>query len=135
MMSQNHSAILMVDDDPDECENMADILSDRGYRVDTAPGGTAALRLVEQQLYDVALLDLKMPGMDGLTLCREVTRLRPQTVALLVTGYPDDIDRADARSAGICQIICKPVDVRRLLTTIEGTLEWAAAIHEQYSKE
>jgi two-component system, NtrC family, response regulator HydG len=125
MMNHNHSAILVVDDEPDECENMSDILSDRGYRVDTAPEGIAALRLVERQPYDVALLDLRMPGMDGVALCREVTRLCPKTVALLVTGYPDDINPADARAAGIRHIIRKPVDVRRLLTTIEGTLEQA----------
>lgn len=115
-------AILMVDDDPDECRNMSDILTDCGYRVDTAHEGQTALRLVQQRPYDVALLDLRMPGMDGLTLGREVTRLRPATVALLVTGYPEDLLPGAAQAAGIRQIIHKPVDVPRLLIRIEEAL-------------
>ena len=121
-MNRIKSAILMVDDDPDECSNMSDILNDEGYCVDTAQGGRTALRLVEQQAYDLALLDLNMPDIDGLTLCREMTRRRPETVALLVTGYPDDVLPADAQAAGIRQIVRKPVDVRRLLVSIEKAL-------------
>ncbi|HWB14612.1 MAG TPA: response regulator [Pirellulales bacterium] len=122
MTNRIRSQILMVDDDPDECENMADILNARGYRVDTAPGGRAALRLVDRQPYDLALLDLKMPGMDGLTLSRQLTRRHPGTVALLVTGYPDDVTPAEARAAGIRRVIRKPLDVPRLLATIEEAL-------------
>ncbi len=59
---QTNKAILMVDDDPDECLNMLDILSDLGYRVDTAQEGRTALLLVEGYEYDLALLDLKNAG-------------------------------------------------------------------------
>jgi DNA-binding response OmpR family regulator len=112
-------AILMVDDDLDECRNMSDILTDRGFRVDTAHEGKAALWLVERQAYDLTLLDLRIPGLDGLTLCQEVTRLRPATVALLITGYPDEVEPAEARAAGIRKVFAKPVDVPRLLGTID----------------
>ncbi len=115
-------AILMVDDDADECRNMSDILIDLGYRVDMAHEGETALRLVRRQAYDVALLDLKMPGMDGLTLCREVLRLRPATVALLITGYPEDVPPAEVQAAGIRHVLRKPVDVSRLLVGIEEVL-------------
>jgi CheY-like chemotaxis protein len=127
MMNRIRSQILVVDDDPDECENMSDILGVRGYRVATSPGGQATLRLVEREPYDLALFDLKMPGMDGLTLCREVTRRRPDTVALLVTGYPDDVTPADAQAVGIRRIVRKPLDVPRLLATIEEALGDLAA--------
>jgi CheY-like chemotaxis protein len=109
----------MVDDNRDECRNMSDILTDRGYRVDTAHEGRAALRLAEQHAYDLALLDLRMPGMDGLTLCQEVTRLRPATVALLITGYPAEVEPTEARAVGIRKVFAKPVDVPRLLGTID----------------
>ena len=84
--------------------------------------GQTALRLVQRQAYDLALLDLRMPGMDGLTLCREVTRLRPATVALLITGYPEDVIPAEAQAAGVRHVIPKPVDVPRLLIRIEEAL-------------
>jgi two-component system, NtrC family, response regulator HydG len=121
-MKQNTSFILMVDDDAEACLNMSDILSDLGYRVDTAHEGVMALRLVERRAYDLALLDLRMPGMDGLTLCREMTRRRPTTIALLLTGYPQDVLPAEARAAGVRQIFPKPVDVERLLVSIEEVL-------------
>jgi DNA-binding response OmpR family regulator len=121
-MKRIEPVILIVDDDTDSCLNMAEILSDRGYRVDTAGEGRTALRLVEGQAYDLALLDLKMPGMDGLTLCREVKRLHPATVAFLITGFPEDVLPGEARAVGVQQIVPKPVHVSRLLARIEGAL-------------
>jgi DNA-binding response OmpR family regulator len=115
-------AILLIDDDLDFCHNMSDILNDRGYRVDTAHEGRTALRLLERQTYDMALLDWKMPGMDGLTLCRELTRQHPATVAVMITGYPEDVVPAEARAVGVRRIFPKPVDVRQLLVGIEEAL-------------
>ena len=60
----------------DICRNLSDILTDLGYQVDFAHDGPSALELVRQRPYDVALLDLKMPGMDGLTLYREIKKQR-----------------------------------------------------------
>jgi DNA-binding response OmpR family regulator len=115
-------AILVVDDDVDWCHNISDILSDRGYRVDTAREGLAALRLLERQTYDMVLLDFRMPGMDGLSLCREATRLRPAMVAVMITGFPEDIMPTEAQAAGVRQVFPKPVNVPRLLVRIEEAL-------------
>lgn len=111
--------ILMVDDDPDYCRNMADILGDRGYRVDTAHDGPTALQLVQRQAYDVAMFDLRMPGMDGVTLCSKVVHLRPSIVTLLITGYPEDVVPTVARAAGIRVVLAKPLNVENLLRRIE----------------
>ncbi len=92
----------MVDDDVDTCRNLSDILTDLGYRVDTAHDGPTALELVRRNAYDVALLDYKMPGMDGLTLYREIKRLRAGTVAIVVTAYASGSDRGGgARGRGV----------------------------------
>lgn len=66
------AAILCVDDDPDTCASLSDILSDLGYTVDTANDGPAALERFEPSRHRLALLDFKMPGMDGLELCRHL---------------------------------------------------------------
>ena len=76
-----------MDDDQDICRNLSDILTDLGYQVDWAHDGPSALQLVRQTPYDIALLDYKMPGMDGLTLYREIRKQRAGTVSLLVTAY------------------------------------------------
>jgi CheY-like chemotaxis protein len=108
-------SILVVDDDVDTCRNLSDILNDLGYRVDTAPDGPSALELVRRIAYDVALLDYKMPGMDGLTLYREIKRLRAETVAIVVTAYADGTTSEEALAAGAWQVVPKPVDFPKLL--------------------
>src|SRR3954466_13640198 len=104
-MSTQTVSILVVDDDIDTCRNLADILNDLGFHVDTAHDGLSALELARQRPYDVALLDLKMPGMDGLTLYRELRQLRADTVALIVTAYAGADTAAEARSAGVWRVL------------------------------
>ncbi len=100
-MNRDRPLILVVDDDIDNCRNLADILGDLGYRVDTATDGPSALELVRANRYDVALLDLRMPGMDGLELYREIKRLRAGTVALLITAYAGGGKAEEAAGAGV----------------------------------
>ncbi len=115
-------SILVVDDDPDTCRNLADILSDLGYHVDTAADGYAALELIRRHPYDVALLDYKMPGMDGLTLYRQIKRLRSGTVAIVVTAYAGGGTAEEALHAGAWQVLSKPVDFTKLLKLVGEAL-------------
>jgi CheY-like chemotaxis protein len=115
MTTSDGPSVLVVDDEPDTCRNLSDILSDLGYRVDTAPDGPTALELVRKNAYDVALLDYRMPGMDGLALYREIKRLRAGTVAIIVTAYAGDTTGEEALAAGAWQVLPKPVDFPRLL--------------------
>jgi len=101
---------------------MADLFDDRGYRVDAADGGDVALEQARRQAYDVGLLGLRMPGMDGLTLCRRLKQLWPGMVNLIVTGYHTDGLDEDARQAGACHIIQKPIDFALLLALIEQAM-------------
>jgi CheY-like chemotaxis protein len=117
------AAILVVDDDVDTCRNLADILTDLGYHVDIAHDGLAALELVRRRPYDVALLDLKMPGMDGLTLYREIRRLRAETVAIVVSAFAGKDTSSQALAAGAWQVLAKPVDFPRLLGLVHEALD------------
>ena len=65
-MTQNNRSILVVDDEVDTCANLSDIFAELGFQVDVAHDGFSALEFAKRKHYDVALLDLKMPGMDGL---------------------------------------------------------------------
>jgi len=114
--------ILVVDDEVDTCRNLSDILTDLGYRVDVAHDGLTALELVRQKPYEVALLDLKMPGMDGLTLYREIKKLRADTVAIVVTAYAGGDTKAEALTAGAWQVLAKPVDFPKLLGLVDEAL-------------
>src|SRR5436190_21844803 len=99
MTNPKPPTILVVDDEVDTCHNLSDILTDLGYRVDMAHDGLSALELVRQNHYDLALLDLKMPGMDGLTLYREIKKLRAGTVAIVVTAYATSGTAAESLAA------------------------------------
>jgi len=121
-MSTDVPWILVVDDEVDTCRNLSDILTDLGYRVDTAHDGPSALELVRHRPYDVALLDLKMPGMDGLTLYRRIKELRADTVAIVVTAYASSATADEALAAGAWQVLAKPIDFPRLLGLVDQAL-------------
>lgn len=121
-MSSKLPAILVVDDEPDICANLRDILSEFGYEVDTATSGTSALDLVESGNYDVALLDLKMPGMDGVELYKEIKHRSSGTVAVIISAYASTAAAKEALEAGAWRILSKPVDVAQVLQCIAEAL-------------
>lgn len=122
-MTTREPSILVVDDDVDTCRNLSDILTDLGHHVEVAHDGPSALDLVRKRHYDVALLDLKMPGMDGLELYREIRRLRSDTVALIVTAYAGGSTVEDALAAGAWQVLAKPVDFPLLLGLVGQVMD------------
>jgi two-component system, NtrC family, response regulator HydG len=118
-MQPEPSSVLVVDDDVDTCRNLSDILTDLGYHVAIAHDGTAALELVRQRHFDVALLDLKMPGMDGLELYRAIRKIRADTVALIITAYAGGSTVEEALAAGAWRVLAKPVDFPVLLECVD----------------
>lgn len=114
--------VLLVDDDVDTCRNLYDILSDLGFRVDVAHEGNQALEMARRTPYDVALLDFKMPGMDGLTLYRKLRKLRSGTVAIVVTAFAGSTD-AEVLQAGAWRVLPKPVDFPNLLQLLHQAVE------------
>ncbi len=117
-MSFTQRSMLVVDDDADTCSNLSDIFSDLGYRVETALDGPAALEKARRGCFDIALLDLMMPGMDGLLLFQAVHKLCPETVALLITGEPHHPLAAECLNAGMRCVIPKPLDIPPLATLL-----------------
>lgn len=120
----NHAgpSILVVDDDVDTCHNLADIFTDLNYQVDTAHNGPRGLEKARQYPYDVGLFDFRMPGMDGLTLCREIRRLRTAIVPMILTAYAGNGFVEEARAAGVCHVLPKPIDFSKLLTLVDEAL-------------
>jgi DNA-binding NtrC family response regulator len=116
-------SVLVVDDEKDTCSNLQDILTDLGYRVDVAYDGPSTLELVKQNAYDIALLDLRMPGMDGLELYRRIKELRSGTVAIIVTAYATSDTAQAAQHAGAWRILPKPVDFPRLMDCVDEALD------------
>jgi DNA-binding NtrC family response regulator len=122
-MTAPQPRILVVDDEVDTCRNLSDILTDLGYQVDMAYDGLSALELVRRHAYDVALLDMKMPGMDGLELFHHIRKLNSGTVGIIVTAYAGTDTTERALAAGAWQVLAKPVDFPRLLALVEEAVD------------
>ncbi len=121
--------VLLVDDSADALESLQMLLELSGLRVKTAPGGAAALVLLEQEAFDVIVSDVGMPGMDGYQLMRRL-RGRPATARLpgiALTGYGRDEDREMAFAAGFQAHADKPVDSAHLIELIAGVRKPALA--------
>ena len=112
------TSILVVDDDADITTNIADILSEFGYEADIANDGETALEMVLRKRYDVALLDFKMPGMDGADLYQRIKKAQPHVVAIMVTAHAgsDGVERA--QNAGTWKVLRKPVDIPQLMALV-----------------
>jgi CheY-like chemotaxis protein len=93
------SAILLVDDDRDSCASLSDIISDLGDPVGVAYDGPTALERARRQPYGLALLDCKMPGINGVELSSHLKRLRTDTVGVLVTASAADATLRPGREA------------------------------------
>jgi two-component system, NtrC family, response regulator HydG len=122
-MTPKPNSILVVDDEVDTCANLSDIFTELGFQVDVAHDGLRALELVRKRHYDIALLDLKMPGMDGLELYRRIKELRAGTVAMIVTAYATDATAQAALDAGAWRVISKPVDPGMLWRFVEQAMD------------
>jgi two-component system response regulator MprA len=115
-------AILVVDDDEPIVRMLARTLSAEGYSVETAADGGAALAAVERAVPDVVVLDIGMPGLDGLTVCRRLRRLGLALPVLLLTARDAVSDRVAGLDAGADDYLVKPFAPEELLARVRALL-------------
>jgi CheY-like chemotaxis protein len=119
--------ILVVDDNPTNLKLASDLLEMEGYEVDRAYDAEQALEVIQRQPPDLILMDIAMPGMDGLTLTRQL-KADPATRHICIvalTAYAMKGDDQKARDAGCDGYIAKPIDTRRLPVQIAKYLSGA----------
>jgi CheY-like chemotaxis protein len=107
--------VLVVDDDAGIRETMSDILALEGYRVTTASGGREAVTLCSKQHFDFALLDIRMPEMNGVETLRAIRHVDPKLRAIMITGYDVGTLANEAMDAGAEAVFRKPLDVASFL--------------------
>jgi two-component system KDP operon response regulator KdpE len=113
--------ILVVDDDPQIRRAMRVMLTGQGYEVDDARNGEAALQKVRDERFDLVLLDMNMPGMDGLETCREIRR-HSEIAIIMLTVRDSERDKVQALDAGADDYVTKPYNAPELLARIRAAL-------------
>jgi len=112
--------ILLVDDEVVFTGNMAKLLTNRDYRVTAVNSGDAAIKALEEENFDVVVLDLKMPGMDGITTLEEIKQLGLFTETLILTGHGAIDTALEAIKLGAYDYLTKPCEIDELVEKIEG---------------
>jgi len=114
--------ILIVEDEVIMRESLRDWLTDSGYHVETAEEGEEALKTIAERDFGVVILDLRLPGKDGIEVLREAKEKRPQLKGIIITAYPSVPTAVEAMKEGAIDYLPKPFDLDDLEKLIQGTL-------------
>ena len=120
-VSQGRATVLVVDDDPQVRAMLADALRRDGFAVEEAPDGEAALRLLERRVPELVLLDVLMPGLDGIETCRRI-RARSEVPIILLTALGRDEDIELGLAAGANDYCRTPIGLAELTARIRTRL-------------
>ena len=115
----NPPNILIVDDEEIVRETLGEYLKEFGCQVHPTSDGAAALEAVRERAFDLALIDIRMPGIDGLALLAQLRRLRPQMPVVMMTGHGDPTVSGDAERLGAASLLLKPVRLQNLDSLVQ----------------
>jgi DNA-binding NtrC family response regulator len=115
--------ILVIDDDRDVLKVFSALLRDAGYVVDTAENGNDAIKKSNSNFYNLALIDIRLPDMEGTKLLTDIKKTTPRMIKVIVTGYPNLQNAVDAINRGADGYIIKPARAQDLLKMVREQLE------------
>jgi len=113
--------VLMVDDEVVFCENMTKLLNTRGYQAKAVNEGEEAIRVLKKEAYDVVVLDLKMPGMNGIDILKKLNELNVSSQVIMLTGHGGVDTAMEAIKLGAYDYLPKPCEVDELSEMINNS--------------
>ena len=129
-----HTRIIIVDDDEGIRETLAAILQEEGYHVDTAESGREAIEKTNAKFYNLALIDIRLPDIEGIDLLKEIKETVPKIRKIIITGYPTLQNAIEAVNSGADAYVLKPFDMEKVLKIIKAELE-KQRDEKKYSQE
>ncbi len=123
MSESKGGRILVVDDDEGIRKVVAEALRSEGYSVDTASNGKEAIEKSQANFYNLALVDIRLPDMEGTKLLTSMKETTPEMVKIILTGYPALQNAIDAVNKGAHGYLVKPIKMDELLRTVEQSLK------------
>ncbi len=127
--------VLLIDDETVFVDNLVAVLTRRGMKVESANDGLKALDLLSNEPYDVLVLDLRMPGMDGIELLKAIREREVHTPVIVLTGQLSIKQLAEAVKEGVAEVVLKPCRIDALISCIENAHErevFATQITEKF---
>jgi len=115
--------LLIVDDDISMLETIGDVFQDRGYNVAMVEDGRRAIKLVSRRYFDVVLMDIRMPGINGLETYKEVKKIIPTATVIMMTGDSKEELVKKALEEGAYTVIYKPFNVKKVIKIVEEALK------------
>jgi len=115
--------ILVVDDEPSMLDFMETVLEDAGYEVFLADGADRALEIFSHQDVSIVFLDLRLFGVNGMELCRQMRQKKPLTILYAMTGWIGLFDVEECREAGFDDYFAKPLKIEAILKAVEAACE------------
>ena len=131
-MKPEKRKILLVEDETLLREALKEWLEDDGYNVEVAQSGEEALEKVKHEEFGIVVLDLRLPGIDGLHAFEEVQDIKPGTKGVIITAYPSHETQERAKEIGLIDYLPKPFKIEDLEKIISGALE---ELHQKESKD
>ncbi len=122
--------LLIVDDEKSMREFLAIVLRKEGYYVSTAADGETALHLIEHDIFDLVMSDMKMPGLDGLALLKAIKQISPRTIVLMITAFASTESAVDAMRAGAYDYLTKPFQIDEVKLLLRKALDHRALEEE-----
>lgn len=127
--------VLLVDDEQDFLDALAERLKNRDVNVTTATNGSSALELIRNESFDAIILDMMMPGMDGLETLKAIKAARPELQVILLTGHASVDKGIEAMKCGARDFVEKPADIKSLMDKIHDARDKKMLIVEKKSEE
>jgi len=119
MAVRHHIKVLVIDDDPSICKTVGLLLEDHGYSPRTFTNPDEALETAEQESFQIALIDLRMPAMDGVEVVEKLKRIDDRMSCIVMTAYPDLDSATETMRRGSCDYICKPFKQDELVAAVD----------------
>jgi DNA-binding response OmpR family regulator len=119
-MSLTAGKILVVDDDPGMLDTLMDVLSATGYETSVAASGSAALEMAQAGRFDLVLMDVQMPGLNGVQVLHALRVLDPTIVVIMMTAYTGDELVAESQRTTGFSVLSKPLDLDQVLPLVKS---------------
>ena len=131
MAVRHHIKVLVIDDDPSICKTVGLLLEDHGYSPRTYTDPDEAITVAEKESFQIALVDLRMPKMDGVEVVERLKNIDDRMSCIVMTAYPDLRTATETMRRGTCDYIAKPFKTEELVNSVERACQRMGIIYTE----